>query len=91
MKQPSKKELDIMRRLARRNQTQEIRGMQRVSVLAKQKAANLSNQLNTLTHSPYYTSAQDAATRNKMINQIKGELSKTLGDIIPTRPPLTYR
>ena len=91
MKRPKEKELQIMRQLAQRNQTREIRGMQRTSVFAKQKAANLTNQLNTLKHSPYYTSAQDDATRKDMIKQIKGELSKTLGEIIPTRPPLTYK
>ena len=83
-------EIAIMRGLARRRQKQDLARIKRMDIFARQKVDNLQNQLNTLEGSPFYT-GQNKETRNNMVKQIKGELSKTLGDIVPTRAPAIYR
>ena len=83
-------EIAIMRGLARRRQKQDLARIKRMDIFARQKVDNLQNQLNTLKASPFYTGPNEK-TQKDMIKQIKGELSRTLGDIIPTRAPPIYR
>ena len=83
-------EIAIMRGLARRRQKQDLARIKRMDIFARQKVDNLQNQLNTLEASPFYTGPNEK-TQKDMIKQIKGELSRTLGDIVPTRAPPIYR
>ena len=85
------KEVEIMRKLAKRNQNMERWAVMQNSSHAKQKATQLNNQLSKLENSFYYTSEKDKATRERMLKQIKGQLASTVKDVVPILPPPIYR
>ena len=86
-----KKEVEIMRKLAKRNQNNERRAIATRSFQAKQKAAQLNNELMKLEKSLYYTSERDQTARKAMLAQIKDQLASTVQDIVPVLPPVIYR
>ena len=85
------KEVEIMKKLAKRNQNMERRAIMQNSFQAKQKVSNLNNELSKLEKSFYYTSEKDQATRERMVKQIKSQLARTIKDVVPILPPPIYR
>ena len=85
------KEVEIMKKLAKRNQNMERRAIMQNSFQAKQKVSNLNNELSKLEKGFYYTSEKDQATRERMVKQIKSQLARTIKDVVPILPPPIYK